>query len=497
MNRWSLATRLVVGIVALLAVLAVAIGVVTVAASRGQTVGRLDRLLIAASDQSTAAVDAGQSGPGSIIEILPGQGAGAVGMVIVDDAMFAGYIGTDGTALALHETQIARLADVADDRQPVTVDLGSLGDYRVVSTLLSDGRTVVNGLSLAEADATTASLTQTIGAVSLGAIALAILLGALVVRVALRPLTDVVETATRVSELPLESGAVSMPERVPVDAPQTEVGRVGTALNRLLGKVESSLAVRHESEQKLRRFVADASHELRTPLASIRGYAELGQRPTRLPADTARALERIQSESVRMSTLVEEMLLLARLDAGRDLLIADVPLGGLLVEAVADAQVAGPDHHWRLELPEDDVEVRGDADRLRQALGNLLANARLHTPAGTTVTATLEALPAGARLSVADDGPGIDPSLRPALFERFTRGDGSRSRLAGSTGLGLAIVSAIVGAHGGGVDVESDPGRTVFTIVLPADGFAVDASPADPETAHSRPRSDPEIRTVG
>jgi two-component system, OmpR family, sensor kinase len=468
-RRWSLATRLVVGIVGLLAVLAVAIGVVTVAASRGQTVGRLDRLLLAASERTIGIVN--NEIPGTIGEILIGEGAGAVLLISLDgEAYRSGLVGY-GQDRELTTAQIEVLLAVPDDRQPHTVDLDDLGSYRVVATpfdAVEGAAVVLNGLSLSEADAATASLIQTIGAVSLGAIAVALLLGALVVRVALRPLTRVVDTATRVSELPLESGAVSMPDRVPVDAPQTEVGRVGTALNRLLGKVESSLAVRHESEQKLRRFVADASHELRTPLASIRGYAELGRRPARLPADTARSLERIQSESVRMSTLVEEMLLLARLDAGRDLLIDDVPLGGLLVEAVADAQVAGPDHHWHLELPDEDVEVRGDADRLRQALGNLLANARLHTPAGTTVTAALAASATGAVLTVADDGPGIDPELLPALFERFTRGDDSRSRLAGSTGLGLAIVAAVVGAHGGSVAVESEPGNTVFTIALPS-----------------------------
>jgi two-component system OmpR family sensor kinase len=479
-KRWSLSARLVVGIVGLLALLAVAIAVVTVAASRGQQVARLDRLLIAASERSSAAVDSGFSGPAPIIQILPGQGAGAVGMVITDESIFAGYIGTDGTARALDAAQLASLQAVADDGEPVTVGLGDLGSYRVVSTPLSDGRIVVNGLSLAEADAATSSLIQTIGAVSLAAIALAIALGAVVVRVALQPLTRIVDTVSRVSELPLETGEVSMPDRVPVDAPGTEVGRVGSALNRLLGKVETSLAARHESEQKLRRFVADASHELRTPLASIRGYAELGQRPARLPADTARSLERIGSESVRMSTLVEEMLLLARLDAGRDLRSDGVALGALLVEAVADAHVAGPEHHWHLELPPDDIEVRGDADRLRQAVGNLLTNARLHTPPGTTVTTALEASERGPVISVVDDGPGIDPALQSTLFERFSRGDESRSRLAGSTGLGLAIVAAIVAAHGGSVQVESAPGRTAFRIQLPDAG-----SPADADPTHS------------
>ncbi|GHF06648.1 sensor histidine kinase [Pseudolysinimonas yzui] len=481
MKRWSLGTRLVVGIVGLLTVLAIAIAVVTVAASRGQQVTRLDSLLAAAAGRSSDAVDAGFTGPAPIIQILPGQGAGAVGMVITADTVYAGYIGTDGDLRSLDADQLVALDEVPEGGDPVTVDLGDLGDYRVVSTELSDGRIVVNGLSLAEADAATASLIQTIAAVSLAAIALALALGALVVRVALRPLTGVVETASRVSELPLETGAVSMPERVPVDAPDTEVGQVGTALNRLLGKVETSLAVRHESEQKLRRFVADASHELRTPLASIRGYAELGQRPARLPADTARSLERIESESVRMSTLVEEMLLLARLDAGRDLRAEPVALGALLVETVSDAHVAGPDHHWDLELPPDDIEVRGDPDRLRQALGNLLANARVHTPPGTTVTVALAPTEGGAAITVTDDGPGIDADLQHTLFERFTRGDDSRSRVAGSTGLGLAIVAAIVGAHDGTVTVESVPGRTVFRIELPRD----DGSPDDPELPHS------------
>jgi len=473
MRRWSLTTRLVLAITGLLAVLALAIGAVTVAASHGQLVARLDRLLLAASERTTAAVSGQYQGPGSIIEILPGQGAGAVGLVTLDgDPLRAGYIGVDGRQQSLTAGQLAALGEVAADRQPHTVSLGALGSYRVVATpfpTTAGSVVVLNGLSLAEANATTASLVSTIVAVSLGAIVVAILLGTLLVRLALRPLNRVVETATRVSELPLETGAVSMPERVPVDAPRTEVGRVGAALNGLLGKVETSLAARHASEQKLRRFVADASHELRTPLASIRGYAELGRRPARLPADTARSLERIESESVRMSTLVEEMLLLARLDAGRDLEREPVPLGGLVVEAVADAQVAGPDHRWELELPDADIEIAGDADRLRQALGNLLANARLHTPPGTTVTASLApAADGGAVLVVADDGPGIPEELQASLFERFTRGDRSRSRGAGSTGLGLAIVAAIVDAHGGTVSVESVPGRTEFRMELPA-----------------------------
>lgn len=469
MSRWSLGARLVVGLTGLLAVLAFAIGSVTAAASHGQLVARLDRLLLDASERTLAIVN--REIPGRIDEIIPGEGAGAVLLISLDGQLFtAGSLGY-GQVNPLTEDQQQSLLDVPADRQPHTVSLGSLGSYRVIATpfqAVEGSAVVLNGLSLAQAEATTASLVQTIAGVSLAAIAFALLLGTLLVRLALRPLNRVAATATHVSELPLETGEVSMPDRVPVDAPHTEVGRVGAALNRLLGKVETSLAARHASEQKLRRFVADASHELRTPLASIRGYAELARRPARLPADTARSLERIQSESVRMTTLVEELLLLARLDAGRDLDLAPVALGALLVEAVADAHVAGPGHVWELELPDDDIEVRADADRLRQALGNLLANARVHTPAGTTVTASLAPrADGGAVIAVADDGPGIAAELQPALFERFTRGDASRSRAAGSTGLGLAIVAAIADAHGGRVAVESVPGRTVFRLELP------------------------------
>jgi two-component system OmpR family sensor kinase len=505
-KRWSLSTRLIVGIVGLLVVLAAAIGSVTVTTLRGQLVARLDNVLLAASQRTTAFVDTlpGTVAPAvtdswSIVQLLSGQGAGAILLVSVDgEPAQAGYIGVNGEELTFSAEQLSMLSAVPDDRLPRTLDLGNLGDYRVVATPIGDtGVVAVNGLSLREADATTASLISTIAGVSLGAIVVAVLLGSLLVRVALRPLTRVVETAARVSELPLESGEVSLGERVPDadTAPSTEVGRVGAALNRLLGKVEASLAARHESEQKLRRFVADASHELRTPLASIRGYAELGRRAARLPADTARALERIESESVRMTTLVEEMMLLARLDAGRDLRAEPVSLGALLVEAVSDAHAAGPDYHWELELPDTDVEVTGDPDRLRQAIANLLANARLHTPAGTTVIAALGATGDGAAVTVSDDGPGIAPSRQPNLFERFTRGDDSRSRLSGSTGLGLAIVAAIVAAHGGTVSVASEPGHTVFRIELPAtvaavegaavEGAALESSPADPEPARN------------
>jgi two-component system OmpR family sensor kinase len=303
------------------------------------------------------------------------------------------------------------------------------------------------------------------------------------VRFSLRPLRRVATTATMVAELPLDTGVVSLPPQVPDDDPRTEVGRVGAAFNRMLQHVESALVNRAASETRLRRFAADASHELRTPLSAIRGYAELALRQGGpVPPDVTHALERVQSESARMSVLVDELLLLARLDAGRPLATEPVDLTMLTIEATSDARVASPSHRWRLELPDEPLTVRGDELRLRQVLSNLLSNAAKHTPADSEITVAvaatsyspgLEGGPAGGpgepalQLSVTDDGPGIPPDLLPELFERFVRGDSSRSHAAGSTGLGLAIVKAVVAAHHGAVGVTSRPGRTSFTIVLP------------------------------
>ncbi|HEU4466683.1 MAG TPA: ATP-binding protein, partial [Agromyces sp.] len=309
----------------------------------------------------------------------------------------------------------------------------------------------------------------------LAGLAGALALGAVTVRRALQPLDRVTETATLVSGLPLARGDVELPEEVPVQDDRTEVGRLATAFNRMLGHVSASLSARELSERKVRRFVADASHELRTPLASIRGYAELTRlHGGELPPDVVHALGRIESESLRMTELVEDLLLLARLDEGRELRRDPVDLRQVVVDAVGDAQVAGPDHDWRVAVPDEALTVAGDESRLRQVLANLLANARVHTPEGTKVIVRLQPRAAtdGAaervRVTVTDDGPGIDPEVRATLFERFARGDASRSRRAGSTGLGLAIVRAVVEAHRGTVSVESEPGRTEFTVDLPA-----------------------------
>jgi signal transduction histidine kinase len=334
--------------------------------------------------------------------------------------------------------------------------------------------------------------------------------GTLWVRFSLRPLRRVAATASQVAELPLDSDEVELPAGVPDTDPATETGQVGLAFNRMLGHVQTALRRRAASEARLRRFAADASHELRTPLSAIRGYAELALRhPGDSPEQVTHALGRVLSESTRMSVLVDELLLLARLDAGRPLASEPVDMTRLVIDATSDAQVARPGHRWVLELPDDPVLVTGDEHRLHQVLANVLSNAGKHTPDGATVTVRVgdtlpdaEAAAAGQTVrrgtvpppprlvvSVTDNGPGIPPDLLPDLFERFTRADTARSRTtnASSTGLGLAIVDAVVAAHGGAVLVTSRPGRTSFAIALPR--LTEPAWPAPPAPAqHRRPQ---------
>ena len=290
--------------------------------------------------------------------------------------------------------------------------------------------------------------------------------GMVVVRRQLSPLREVAATAHRVAELPLASGEIEMAERVPepLTDERTEVGQVGSALNAMLDHVEHSLGQRHRSEQQVRQFVADASHELRTPLATIAGYTELARRRPETGERTA--LAKVETESARMTALVEDLLLLARLDSGRPLERRSVDLSRLLLEAVDDARVVDPDRSWRLSLPDEPITVTGDEARLHQVVSNLLANARKHTPPGSTVTVTGTAGATGAGFTVHDDGPGFPPDLAPRAFERFTRGDAARTR--GGAGLGLSLVEAIVGAHGGAVTLDSRPGDTTIAVVLPS-----------------------------
>ncbi|MFF3852553.1 ATP-binding protein [Micromonospora sp. NPDC002575] len=472
---WSLRTRLVVTVVALLAFVSVGIGALTTVALHHFLIAQVDDQLTFDQRRRPGDRPSWFSNPPPSprpVELPPGLPAGSIAARIADGRIQSATIRTSADATEQLATGTAApLAGLTPDGRPRTVDLGERGDYRAVARQYVDGQTLVFALPLGSVEETVWWMVLAQAAVAAAGLLVAGSLGALIVQATLRPLRRVAATATRVTELPLDRGEVALSVRVPAadTDPRTEVGQVGGALNRMLGHVAAALAARQASETRVRQFVADASHELRTPLAAIRGYAEVARRGRdRVPPDVAHALRRVESESTRMTSLVDDLLLLARLDSGRPLAVEPVDLTALVVDAVSDAHVAGPEHRWQLDLPEAELVVPGDAARLHQVVANLLGNGRVHTPPGTTVTARLAAEPDGVALTVTDDGPGIPPDLQGEVFERFARGDSSRSRAHGSTGLGLAIVAAVVDAHHGRVEVSSRPGRTAFTVVLPA-----------------------------
>ncbi|GAA4194921.1 HAMP domain-containing sensor histidine kinase [Gryllotalpicola kribbensis] len=482
-RSWTLRRKLVAAVVALVAVLGVAIGSVSVTLLHNYLIDRVDVQLQYASERGiTIAVQSylhGQSVGADTIVTYTGQPGGTFAALLQGSHVTSSYYQPTGSEGGAHKAVadadfVSKMLSLPKDGTPTSVDLGgNLGEYRVAAEDLPDGQNLVIGLPLAEAQATTEHLTLTMLFATIAASLFAAGIGLLIVRLSLRPLDRVAHAATTVSTLPLDRGEVALRVRVADEDtdPRTEVGRVGSAFNAMLGHVASALSAREASERKVRQFISDASHELRTPLASIRGYSELTRRSGEvIPPDVQHSIGRIESEATRMTTMVEDLLLLARLDEGRELDRDPVDLSMLLIDLLSDAHAAGPDHHWSLDVPGEPVEIVGDRTRLHQVFANLLTNARVHTPAGTTVTLGMRAHDGFAEVSVADDGPGIQPELQPVLFERFARGDSSRSRNTGSTGLGLAIVKAVVDAQGGSIAVESEPGRTVFTVRLPLAG---------------------------
>jgi two-component system OmpR family sensor kinase len=541
----TLRGRLIAGLVALLAVGCATVGLVTYFAVQRALYGELNTQLQTSTglarncwepvSQDNGQGDNGQpTGPATsnsggsssnIEQRCTGLNEGTLLAHIVNGQWLGAWLVTGGSfplsqadknsLLAIRPFPGKQVGQAGVDAPYSTQYLGRANDAFLVTAITDpdgDGSIYITGLPLSG----TQDFLQDVAIVEIvvfGAVlVLAGVLGFFWVRFALRPLRRVAATATQVAELPLESGEVSLPAGVPDTNPGTETGQVGLAFNRMLGHVENALRRRAASESRLRRFAADASHELRTPLAAIRGYAELALRhPGDAPEDVTHALGRVLSESTRMSVLVDDLLLLARLDAGRPLNSEPVDMTRLAIDATSDAQVARPSHRWVLELPDDSELVLGDEHRLRQVLGNLLSNAGRHTPDGTTVTVRVSdlmpggepgsssrsvshgTLPAAPRLviSVTDNGPGIPAELLPDLFERFTRADTSRSHAsnASSTGLGLAIVDAVVTAHHGAVLVTSLPGMTRFTIVL----ARVTETPAPAEAARTGRRSFPHL----
>ncbi|GAA1736725.1 sensor histidine kinase [Aeromicrobium alkaliterrae] len=469
----TLTGRLIVTIIALVAFVGVGASVLTAMTMRSHLTDRLDSQLHESLDRSTRELDLLPGGPrppsSGPLPVAVGQGTGTLTAVFHGSTQRGDVIG-DGEQNALSTDVLDTLADLPTDDRVRTVDLGELGSYRVLAVRDADGVTIVGGLPTDEVTETIQNLMLWEIVLTLAGVLFAAEIGRILVRRQLRPLRDVAATAHEVASMPLSSGAVAHTPRVRSDLtdPATEVGRVGDALNVMLDHVESSLEARHESEQQVRQFVADASHELRTPLSTIAGYTELVHRSGEDPDVVRQALAKIETESSRMSALVNDLLLLARLDSGRPLEQATVDLTQIVLEAVTDRQVVDPERRWSIQVPDDAVEISGDADRLHQAVTNLLINASRHTPEGTSVTTALRSTSVGVTVSVRDDGPGLDAALVPHVFDRFTRGDTSRTRASGGAGLGTSLVKAIVEAHDGQVAVRSRPGDTVFTLTFPA-----------------------------
>ncbi|MEU0425510.1 HAMP domain-containing sensor histidine kinase [Streptomyces canus] len=470
----TLRARLTLGLLVLLAVSCAAVGLAAVVELNGFLTGRLDEQLTEAGNRFAVSLEhkaepKKDDHDGDEHADTRRQATGTFGARLVDRTVTnAAVVRPSGTLnVDLTAADRERLADVPVDGRGHSVGLSALDDYRVLATRGLDGDVLITGMPLEPVEAAVHRLELVAGIVFGAALTAAGVAGALWVRWSLRPLSRVAATATRVSELPLASGEVALPPRAPESDPRGEVGRVAGAFNRMLGHVEDALTKRHASEERLRSFAADASHELRTPVASVRGHAELALlHPGPLPPEITRALQRIAAESTRMGAMVDDLLLLARLDAGRPLETAAVDLTRLVLDALTDARATGSGHRWELDLPEDPVTVKGDAHRLQQVLANLLSNARLHTPAGTKVTVTLETDGSTASLKVHDDGPGIPEDIQPGVFERFTRADRSTKAETGGAGLGLSIVAAVAEAHGGSVTLESRPGSTTFTVRL-------------------------------
>jgi two-component system, OmpR family, sensor kinase len=481
----TLTARLVLTTVALVVLVTVLVAAITTLAVRGYLTNQLDQQVVASvarAQHSPALPDEPEpsgdrrADPGSDAHAgdglgdLRGQGVGTLTAVWPSpNSAGLGDVIVQGRHGSTSRPRLSASALAAVDRLPVDaapheVTLPHFGEYRVAVMAVGDGK-VAAGLPTREVSDVVGNLVgwQAL-LIALGALA-AVAGGQALVRRQLRPLRQVAATAHDVARMPLAEGEIHLAQRVPEELTDehTEVGQVGAALNTLLVHVESSLSARHRSEQQVRQFVADASHELRTPLATILGYSELAQHHPEDVGVLRSAVGKVDEESRRMTSLVEDLLLLARLDSGRPLEQQPVDLTRLLMEAVSDARVLAPDHQWRLDLPQEAVEVVGDERRLHQVATNLLTNARKHTPPGTTVTVAVRP----GRFVVHDDGPGFPPELADHAFERFARGDVARNR-EGGVGLGLALVDAIVTAHGGRVSLHSRPGDTRVDVRLSA-----------------------------
>jgi two-component system OmpR family sensor kinase len=435
-------------------------GVVVVSVLRYRLVAAIDEQLTDFAKQRPRA-------PGS----LQHDGNGSTGSAFdVREHMAIVEVGTEGEVRSQIPSGPTSDPDALPDIAGLAAPFGPLTlppsrddgpDYRAVGIGLPDGGMVVAAIPLTTVEATVAETRRVLLAAGAGALAIVAAIVWFSIRRGLRPIDDMIGAAERIAggDLSARTGAPH---------PATEVGHLSSALNSMLDRIEQAMASRAESEARMRRFVADASHELRTPLTSIRGYAELHRQGATSAEEVARGMARIEREAEHMAALVEDLLLLARLDQAR--LLADelVDLSRIVEEAVSDARAADPQRSIVADLPHHPAVVRGDRLRLRQVLDNLLANIRDHTDPGTVATITLLDRDGAATLTVADDGPGMSPDEAARAFERFWQAEPTPTHPRRGAGLGLAIVTELVAAHRGTVTLDTTPGAgTSFTITLP------------------------------
>lgn len=497
----SLREQLAIGVSLIVSAAMIGLGAVAELSLRNEMVGLTNSQVansLAAFGHSYAkaklAMAKPEAGPTAAIELgaFPGQPPGTVIAVLREGrTQFASRF-TDGEPAPVPPDVVGDLEQISwRTGDPRKVTLGSLGEHQVGSRDIGGGERLVSAVSLKSANETLLRNALIFAGILLLALVLTAIATVALVRRTLRPLRRVADIAAQVAALPLDAAEYRITARVhdrDTD-PASEAGIVGLTLNHMLDNVDAALTQRAQSDRRMRQFLTDVSHELRTPLASIRGYAELtSQESDALPPMTEYALSRIEAESQRMTALVGDLLLLSRLDEGQDLEFDEVDLCELIADTLNDAAVAAPDHRFRSVLPDHPVVVDGDRARLQQLIANLLGNAGIHTPAGTTITVELKAAALGdgrpgVVLEVCDDGPGIPAEILPNLFGRFVRADKARSREMGSSGLGLAIVASVTEAHQGTVAVASRPGRTVFTLRLPvehSEGSAANGAARDP-----------------
>jgi two-component system OmpR family sensor kinase len=501
----TLRFRLTAALVVLVAVGLLAADVATYAAFRSFLVKRVDQQLASAQPMLPGLLsnpDLGNGQTPSGDEPDPFLPSGT--FVALYDAsgkqVRARTISYDASAPSPPAITAAVLDAAGPGAAPRTVGAvgGGGSTYRVLAsqlrdTVSGDMYTAVLGIPLTEVGQTLRRLEVVAAIVTLAVLAAMALLSWWTVRRGLRPLEEIEHTAGAIA-------AGDLSRRVEVVDPRTEVGRLGGALNVMLGRIEDAMDEQRASEEALRRFLADASHELRTPLTSIRGYAELFRRGARDdPEDTALAMRRIEQESQRMGVLVDDLLFLARSGHGRPIEHDPVDLARVAADAVHDAIAVDPSRAIALEAPPT-LTIAGDEARLRQVLANLLGNALAHTPAGTPVTVGLRNGGGWAELSVADSGPGLTTEETARVFDAFYRVDPARKRTGSSegrgTGLGLAIVAAIAEAHGGAASVESNPGRgATFTVRLPVDAPGTPTAPPTPPAPAPPPPAPPAPQT--